>query len=95
MPNTPHTANTPLTKAQRESVSTALDSIRSSLSFLVGLRPSDKQRLLKMGHKNRAFVEDAIKAGVNNPSMLPRSMGAGQESHGFSQSVYFFGLCIV
>ena len=74
MPNTPHTANTPLTKAQRESVSTALDSIRSSLSFLVGLRPSDKQRLLKMGHKNRAFVEDAIKAGVNNPSMLPRSI---------------------
>jgi hypothetical protein len=49
-------------------VSTALDSIRSSLSFLVGLRPSDKQRLLKMGHKNRAFVEDAIKAGVNNPN---------------------------
>jgi len=27
-----------------------------------------------MGHKNRAFVEDAIKAGVNNPSMLPRSI---------------------
>ena len=74
MANTPPTANTPLTTAQRESVSTALDSIRSSLSFLVGLRPSDKQRLLKMGHKNRAFVEDAIKAGVNNPSMLPRSI---------------------
>jgi hypothetical protein len=74
MPYTPPTANTPLTEAQRESVSTALDSIRSSLSFLVGLRPSDKQHLLKMGHKNRAFVEDAIKAGVNNPSMLPRSI---------------------
>jgi|GEM_PF-864067 len=65
---------TPLNKAQRESVAAALNSIRSSLDFLVGLRPSDKQRLLKMGNKNRAFVEDAIKAGVSNPSMLPRSI---------------------
>jgi len=65
---------TPLNKAQRESVNNALNSIRSSLDFLVGLRPSDKQRLLKMGNKNRAFVEDAIKAGVSNPSMLPRSI---------------------
>ena len=65
---------TPLNEAQRESVAAALNSIRSSLGFLVGLRPSDKQRLLKMGNKNRAFVEDAIKAGVSNPSMLPRSI---------------------
>jgi hypothetical protein len=65
---------TPLNKAQRQSVNNALNSIRSSLDFLVGLRPSDKQRLLKMGNKNCAFVEDAIKAGVSNPSMLPRSI---------------------
>jgi len=65
---------TPLNEAQRESVAAALNSIRSSLGFLVGLRPSDKQRLLKMGNKNRVFVEDAIKAGVSNPSMLPRSI---------------------
>ena len=65
---------TPLNEAQRESVAAALNSIRSSLGFLVRLRPSDKQRLLKMGNKNRVFVEDAIKAGVSNPSMLPRSI---------------------
>ena len=68
------TTNTPLSEAQRESVSLGLNSIRNTLSFLVGLRPSDKQRLLKMGNKNRAFTEDAIQAGIANPGMLPRSI---------------------
>jgi hypothetical protein len=73
MGNTMNT-NTPLSQAQRDSVTTGLNSIRSSLSFLVGLRPSEKQRLLKMGTKNRAFTEDAIQAGIANPGMLPRSI---------------------
>ena len=68
------TTNTPLSEAQRESVSLGLNSIRNTLSFLIGLRPSDKQRLLKMGNKNRAFTEDAIQAGIANPGMLPRSI---------------------
>ena len=65
---------TQLSQAQRDSVTTGLNSIRSSLSFLIGLRPSEKQRLLKMGTKNRAFTEDAIQAGIANPGMLPRSI---------------------
>ena len=65
---------TPLSQTQRDTVATGLNSIRSSLSFLVGLHPSEKQRLLKMGNKNRAFTEDAIQAGIANPGMLPRSI---------------------
>ena len=70
----PIPTTTPLSQTQRDTVATGLNSIRSSLSFLVGLHPSEKQRLLKMGNKNRAFTEDAIQAGIANPGMLPRSI---------------------
>lgn len=66
--------STPLSQAQRESVASGLNTIRTTLNFLVGLRPSEKQRLLKMGTKNRAFTEDAIQAGIANPGVLPRSI---------------------
>lgn len=29
---------------------------------------------MKMGNKSRSFVEDAIKVGIENPGMLPRTL---------------------
>ena len=65
---------TPLSEAQRADVSTGLNTVRTTLSCLVGLHPTAKQRMMKMGSKSRAFVEDAIKIGISNPGMLPRSI---------------------
>lgn len=64
----------PLTQAQRESIIGSLTTIRENLEFLVSLTPLERRRMPKMGQKSRAFVEDAIEAGIRNPGMLPRAL---------------------
>jgi hypothetical protein len=64
----------PLTQAQRDSISGSLTTIDENLEFLVSLTPTERRRMAKMGEKSRAFVEDAIEAGIRNPGMLPRSL---------------------
>lgn len=66
--------NEPLTEAQLDSINGSLTTIDSQLTFLVGITPIERRRLAKMGQKTRAFVKDAIAAGIRNPSMLPRSL---------------------
>jgi hypothetical protein len=64
----------PLTQVQRESIDGNLNSINEALAFLVSLTPQERKRLPKMGQRSRAFVEDAIEAGIRNPGLLPRSL---------------------
>jgi len=68
------TRTTPLTEAQRTAINSSLETIQTELSFLVGINARERQRLPKMGNKSRAFVEDAIEVGIQNPGMLPRSL---------------------
>ena len=73
MPNKVY-KNEALTEAQLTSVTDSLQSINTTLDFLIGLSPEEAQRIMKMGNKSRAFVEDAIKVGIENPGMLPRTL---------------------
>lgn len=63
-----------LTEAQLTSITDSLESINMTLNFLIGLTPEEAQRIMKMGSKSRSFVEDAIKVGIENPGMLPRTL---------------------
>jgi len=63
-----------LTEAQLTSITDSLNTLNTTLDFLVGLTPEESQRFMKMGNKSRSFVEDAIKVGIENPGMLPRSL---------------------
>lgn len=63
-----------LTEAQLTSITDSLTTINTTLDFLIGLTPEDSQRFMKMGNKSRSFVEDAIKIGIENPGMLPRTL---------------------
>jgi hypothetical protein len=67
-----------LTEAQLTSITGSLSTINNTLDFLVGLTPEESQRYMKMGNKSRSFVEDAIKIGIENPGMLPRSVDPEQ-----------------
>lgn len=63
-----------LTDAQRDEILNRVTAIREALPFLESLAPEEQRRLAKMGNKSRAFVADAVEAGVQNPSMLPREV---------------------
>lgn len=67
-----------LTEAQLTSITGSLTTLNNTLDFLIGLTPEETQRYMKMGNKSRSFVEDAIKIGIENPGMLPRSLDPEQ-----------------
>ncbi|WP_333600272.1 hypothetical protein [Flavobacterium sp.] len=52
-------------------VKTALVTIQDKIPFLLGLTTDERTSLPKIDVSNKAFVEDAINAAVNNNSMLP------------------------
>lgn len=45
--------------------------IRAKLPFLVGLTADERRSLFKAGDKRLSFVQDALTAAQNNPSILP------------------------
>jgi hypothetical protein len=63
--------NTTATAAQVTAVKTALQTIAANLPFLVGLTTEERVALPSINVSNKAFTEDAINAGVNNPSLIP------------------------
>ena len=48
-----------------------IDLIGKELPFLQGLKMEERSSLLGIDVNNKAFVEDAIKAAVSNPHLLP------------------------
>lgn len=63
--------NVTMTAAQITAVKTALQTIQTNMPFLTGLTIEERIAIPKINVSNKAFVEDAINAGVNNASMLP------------------------
>lgn len=60
------------TPAQLTGVKTALQTLNANLPFLIGLKTEERSSLLGIDVSNKAFVEDAINAAVNNPDILPK-----------------------
>ncbi|SRR5579883_437421 len=57
----------------RETVMTALATIKAKLPFLIDLTADDRKAIPKMGDKSRAFVSKALEVATQNPDFLPRS----------------------
>lgn len=63
--------NITATAAQVTAVKTAFQTILTNLPFLVGLTADERKSLVTIDVDNKAFTEDAINAGVNNPTLIP------------------------
>lgn len=60
-----------LTTEQIADVKAALQKVRDTLPFLIGLTNDERQSLPKMSKVNRGFTDDAINAISNNAAMFP------------------------
>lgn len=60
-----------LTDDQINEVKAALQKIRETLPFLVGLTKEERKSIAKLGTANRSFTESAIAAISNNPDIFP------------------------
>ncbi|WGV24194.1 hypothetical protein [Halotia branconii] len=54
-------------------IKTALQTIQDKLPFLVTLSPDERRKMLKMGDKSLAFVNNSVSAAKSNPEILPAS----------------------
>jgi len=63
--------NTIATAAQITAAKTALQTVTTNLPFLIGLTKDERASLTGINVANKTFTEDAISAGINNPSILP------------------------
>jgi hypothetical protein len=63
--------NATATAAQVTAVKAAFQTILTNLPFLVGLTAEERKSLNTIDVNNKAFTEDAINAGVNNPTLIP------------------------
>ena len=62
-----------LSAADRDQILDLIRQIRQLLPFTVDLSPEDRQTLVKMGDKSRAFVEGCLTLAESDESFLPRS----------------------
>lgn len=60
-----------LTPEQISEVKTALQKVRETLPFLVGLTKDERKSMAKINTVNRSFTESAIAAISNNPDIFP------------------------
>ena len=68
------TIDTTLSTAEVEAVLAALDAIRQQLSFLVGLTPTERRQLAKLGRKSQTFVVKALDVATQHSSLMPRCL---------------------
>ena len=67
-----------LSNADKQAVLDALALIRAKMPFLVDLSADERQSLLKMGDKSRAFVGQALVVAEQDDSFLPRSFDVAE-----------------
>ena len=63
-----------LSAAEVEDVLATLDTIRQKLSFLVGLTPTERRQLAKLGRKSQTFVVKALDVASQHSSLMPRCL---------------------
>lgn len=56
-----------------QEIKAALQTIQKKLPFLVTLSNEERRRLLKMGDKSLAFVNNSVTAAQSNREILPAS----------------------
>ncbi|HIK06766.1 MAG TPA: hypothetical protein IGS40_19080 [Trichormus sp. M33_DOE_039] len=62
-----------LSPADIQEIKAALQTIQRKLPFLITLSPEERRKLVKMGDKSLAFVNNSVSAAKSNPEILPAS----------------------
>jgi hypothetical protein len=57
--------------ADKQAVKDAIITIQQKLPFLVNLTPAERKSLFKTGPNSLSFVQNALQAAQNNPTILP------------------------
>ncbi len=60
-----------LSDADIQAVRASIQAIESKLPFLVSLTPKERQKLVKMGEKSVAFVQQCLQIVKDNPALMP------------------------
>ena len=55
----------------KQAVKDAIETVRQKLPFLVNLTPDERKSLFKTGPNSLSFVQNALQAAQNNPTILP------------------------
>jgi hypothetical protein len=75
---TPPTSQSPLNQSDRDEIMHLIRMIRDKLPFLQDLTAEERQTLLGMRDKNRAFAGKVLEVCTQNPDFLPRSFNPDQ-----------------
>lgn len=68
------TIDTTFSATDVEDVLTAIEAIRQKLSFLMGLTPTERRQLAKLGRKSQTFVVKALDVATQNAGLMPRCL---------------------
>ncbi|NTW48932.1 MAG: hypothetical protein HGB19_04215 [Chlorobiales bacterium] len=60
-----------LVAADLTAIRTSLDAINAKLPFLITLTPAERKKLVKMGDKSVAFVQQCLQAVKDNGALMP------------------------
>lgn len=62
-----------LSASDKEAVMTAIETIKTTLPFLISLTPDERKALPKTGDRARGFILNALEVAQHNSDFLPRS----------------------
>lgn len=68
------TIDTAFSAAEVEEVLADIDNIRQKLSFLIGLTPTERRQIAKLGRKSQTFVVKALDVATQHSSLMPRCL---------------------
>jgi len=63
-----------LSATDLEDVMAALETVRQKLPFLVGLTPTERRQLAKIGRKSQTFVVKALDMAATHTELMPRCL---------------------
>src|SRR5438876_464152 len=69
-----------LSQTDRDTIISAVETIRQKLPFLIELSPDERKTLPKFGDKSRTFVEKAFELAKQNPGFLPGNFDVDEMS---------------
>jgi hypothetical protein len=61
-----------------QAIKDAVASIQQKLPFLISLTPEERKAIFKTGPNSLSFVENALQAAQNNPTIFPQSFDADE-----------------
>lgn len=67
-----------LTPAQKATIITQINAVRTSLNFMINLSPAERMKLRKVAEKRQGYVNDVMVAVKANPTVIPASINTAE-----------------